>query len=147
LALPLIFCIEGKENLLRWNTKKFGSLLSSVFILAFVEWLHFSHLYLSWEERTSSFKKFDMHLSREVSKARLRDMKGLKVTEGLLHLPQVTMVFYIPIYEFHKKLLIITCKSSIYYRRMPQLKSLPYRWVIFFFISDLCRSWWSFFIL
>ena len=56
LALPLIFYIEGKENLLRWKTKMFGNLQSSVFILALVECPHFSHLYLSYDESVSSFK-------------------------------------------------------------------------------------------
>lgn len=35
LDFPFIFFIDGKENLLRWKTKMFGSLLNSVLIFAF----------------------------------------------------------------------------------------------------------------
>ena len=63
-TFPFIFFIDGKVNLFKWNTNILGNLLNSLFILAFECYLHFSHLYLSFESRVSSFKKFEMHLSR-----------------------------------------------------------------------------------
>lgn len=44
LHLPLIFFIAGKVNLFKWNVRTSGSLLSSVCIFAFEDYLHLSHL-------------------------------------------------------------------------------------------------------
>ena len=73
-----------------------GSLLNSVFILAFDSYLHFSHLYLSVDSKVSSFKNPKILLSKLDSNARLSVIKGLKVIDYFWHFPQVTMVFCIP---------------------------------------------------
>ena len=45
-------------------------------------------------------------------------MKGLYVTDGFLHLPQVTIVFYIPIKKVSEYKSVFTCKCTIYDRGM-----------------------------
>ncbi len=122
--MPLIFFMDGNEKRLRWKTKIFGNLLNSVFILAFDDLLHLSHLYKSEDSRVSSFKKFAMHLSNVDSKARLKVIKGLYVIDFLVHFTHVTIVFYIPIIR-KDRILILTTKKLIYDRRVRLVKSIP----------------------
>jgi hypothetical protein len=148
LTFPFIFFIDGNANLFRWNTNILGSLLSSVLILAFEFYVHFSHLYWSFESSESSLRKLAMHLSIEVSNAKLRVMKGLNVTDLLLHLPQVTIVFYIPTKNI-KSLKYFTTEKFVYDRRVREVVFLQNLIWSFTFVTTIKLTIfkWCFLIL